>query len=368
MSMQSYRKDPDNIYFNARLTPSYDIRRNLISTVLAKYETTQNYALINNPLEYYITVTDFVIPLQNIPLTIARVFPDQPNPNLMTTAFSINFSGINYPIPEGYLNVEYVPGNSFEPPVQNSTTQIITPYYFVYSFTQLLEAFNNTLQQLYTLAGNPGGAPNIAPFFVITYDDLPKIQLIVSQSFINSGATISVNNPGVNYLDAFQYLYTPINDQDFFQFVFYQNNNISDIYGKFDINGEYYQYTQQYYALESWSPLSKIIILAPGLPIYNQTISSRNINSPDLVVNYPVLYSFYPQIYTISETKTYARYNIKEQYRLTDLISGDPLKKINIHIYWETHQGELFPIYLRPYECCEVQLGFFKKTLYNNKI
>lgn len=359
MKISNYSKSQvDNIYFNARMTYGTDLRVNLINNKIARYETTQNDPLVDKASDYYIAVTDFVIPLQNIPISIARVFTKIPNNvDLMTSGFNISYNNANYS-----EFVTYIPGGDFPKPTQGGDVQVVTPYYFIYSFTQLLLAFNNTLTSLMTTSGVPGAAP----YFTITDDELPKIRLIVPDTFINAGAKISVNNAAINYLDAFQYDYVPINNTDYFEFRFYQLDNICDQYGKFNPVGTYHQYTQQYYAIETWSCLSRVLILSSSLPIATQTTSSKNIESPDLVTNTPILYSFYPEINTISQSKSYARYNIQEQYRLTDLISNDPLKKINLQIFWESHEGDFYPIYLRPYECCEIQLGFFKKSLYNN--
>lgn len=358
------KDDNDNIYFNARLSFGKDSRVLETDATYAKYEVTQNKPLLNNPTDYYVAVTDYIIPLQSLPLGIARVFPNQPNPNLMTAEFTIRYLGVDHS--QFVIFVPSVDTTLIPPPIQNQPYQVVTTYYYIYSYTMLLECFNTTLASIYNNIGFLGTPPR----FILLQGDFPKIQLIVDDAFITAGATIQINNAAINYLDGFQYKYyrypLPIGDR--YEITMYKLGNVCDINGVYDSAGSYWQYTQQYYCLPAWNPISKIIIYSSTLPIKNQTTSSKTVGNPDLVNDTPILFSFSPNIETTSQGKGYVRYNIGDQYRLTDLISSIPLKKIGLQIAWLSHEGEVLPFFLRPYETCEIQLGFFKKSIYNNNI
>lgn len=351
-------KDADNIYLNVRINSSAEDTKNYSS--LASYSVNKEKPILNKPSDYYVAVTDFEIPASLIPLWIARVVPNQPDPNKMTATFTMVYNGTTF----GPLNVQYIPVNNDLAPIQNQPYQVVTHYYFVFTYNYLIQAFNNTLNDLFIAAGSPGGNQFLPPYFSLNNKDKQGLQLIVSDAFINSGAQIFINNFAGNYLSGFDYYYDNITQ--LLEFKFFKFNNICDQYGHYDVNGEYWIFEQQYYCLTEWDALKKIIIYTSSLPIKNQETSSTNLLSRDLNNQSPILFSFVPDYKTASGTRTTIYYEEKEQYRLTDLQSEIPLRKIDIQVAWQNNIGEIFPIYLQPYQCCNLQLGFFKKSLYNN--
>lgn len=359
----------DNIYYNIRINSSADNQKNYSS--VCAYDATRNNPIIENPSDYYVAVIDFEVPASLIPITIARVQPNQDplsvnyNPNRMLATFAITYGGITY-----VENVIYIPTTTESPPIQDKLYQVITYYYFVYTYNWILQAFNNAIQLIMTKNSIPGPAP----YFVLSNTTKQLIQLIVPNQFISQGCILRMNNYTANYLSGFDYFFTvgnnidPLINLNPLEFTFFTTNNICDQYGKFDPNGNYWLFQQQYYCLTEWDVLKKIIIYTSSIPIELQETTSNNLLSPDLSNLSPILLSFTPQYKTSSPSRTNIFFTAEEQYRLCDLKSTIPLKKINIQVAWQNSLGEVYPIYLQPYQSCTIQLGFFKKTLYNNKI
>ena len=89
--------EPDTVYFNMRITnPSNDSN---FTPSIASYQTlSQTNPVVNDPSKYYVAVTDFSCPGESIPITIARVVPNQNIPNLMQSkiAFTNITTGNKY--------------------------------------------------------------------------------------------------------------------------------------------------------------------------------------------------------------------------------------------------------------------------------
>lgn len=353
--------DPDNLYMNIRINRGGDQPDPRNFTNIASYEITQNNPIINDPSQYYLAITDFTIPLTSIPINVVRIIPNQPNPNLMTSCVSISYLGITYT-----ENLIYIPSTNILPPVQDKPYQVITNYYFAYSYNFILESFNVALAAVTLAAGIPIAPGKEYPRFILVDGDFQKIKLIVPDDFINSGAVIAFNDPALNYLGGFDMYYNITNPPTSRHEIIFLSQVICNEYGIYDPTGDYFYFEQQYYALPQWNSLSKIIIYTNSIPIRNQQSTGTNILAPDLLSTLPILFSDIVDYNTISQAKNFAFLQNEPQYRLIDLVSHTPLKRIQLTIGWMDHFGEVFPLYLQPYQSCCLQLGFFKKDLYKS--
>lgn len=390
--MNSY--EPDTVYFNMRITGDTS---NIPS--IASYQTlSQTNPVVNDPSKYYVAVTDFSCPGESIPITIARVIPNQNDPNLMQSkiAFTSNVAGVSNKYEQ---NLIFIPSTTISAPVQNRPYQVITPYYFVYSYQSIITSLNIALIRAYdALAAVIVDFVGLEyPYFYISYDqDFPKIHLMIPKTVLEQmwipdppGPTrevkISINSYLVNYLGGFDYTYNGNNDSNLLDFVFnipaYSDVknvnpvvNTSYLYypitcdkiGFADENGDWYKFSQQNYLLPQWNCLSKIIIYTQSLPIRNQQVTSKQTDSPDVLNKYPILFSFTPDYETSSQARNYIYYTPRENYTLTELLTNTPLTRLDAYIAWVDHNGEVFPLYLNPFQSCNIQLGFFKKELYKS--
>src|SRR5574337_758279 len=236
----------DNIYLNVVFQ-----NNTTNSEVVAHYNVAKTMPIVDKPNEYYVTVVRMDIPLNGIPLLIIPIIPNQANPNLTPFTFFINASS---------ANVIYVPDNNNPAPVQNQLTQVITPYYFVFSFQNVINAFNTALNAAWVAAGSPGGAGN-APFFIFN----PITQLIslaVSQAFITAGATISFNQALTNYLEGFELFFDTTTNRFRFILANFFNNG-------WNLSGQstsavttpptWFLFSQEYTCMEYWLSLRKIV-------------------------------------------------------------------------------------------------------------
>ena len=386
--------EPDTVYFNMRITnPSNDSN---FTPSIASYQTlSQTNPVVNDPSKYYVAVTDFSCPGESIPITIARVVPNQNIPNLMQSkiAFTNITTGNKYE-----QNLIFIPSTNIPAPVQNRPYQVITPYYFVYSYQSIINSLNIALIRAYdALAVADAAFDGLEyPYFYISYDqDFPKIHLMIPKTVLDlmwskapdpvRMVKISINSYLVNYLGGFDYTYNGNNDSRLLDFVFnippYSDEknvdpitNTAYLYypitcdkiGVADEAGGWFKFSQQNYLLPQWNCLSKIIIYTQSLPIRNQQVTSKQTDSPDVLNKYPILFSFTPDYETSSQARNYIYYTPRENYTLTELLSSTPLSRLDAYVAWVDHNGEVFPLYLNPFQSCNIQLGFFKKELYKS--
>ena len=192
--------EQDNIYYNI----IFNHRPEDLDAPSKEYNTTNTLIILDNPNGYYCSVIRFVIYLNNIPLFIFLIVPNQGNPNLSTLVVGISYNNNNY-----FQNIIFSADNNLIPPVQNQLQQVITPYYYVYSYQNLITAINTSLLAQFNIfaAANPG-APQAgfpAPYFYYN-SSTQLITLVTHQSWVITGATealIYMNNSLATFLDAF---------------------------------------------------------------------------------------------------------------------------------------------------------------------
>lgn len=361
------KADPDNIYINVRI--NHD-NTNTVTT-RAFYDVTKTIPILDKPDEYYLAVVDFTIPLTSIPLTIAKVkFPSN-EPNDMQALVEIKTEEGTYP---QYL--VYVPSNeNFPAPQQNDPTrQIETPYYYIYSYTHLLEMFNNALQLAFDAASgddNPLGTE--APYFSLNAST-QLITLFISDSFKLSGAKLCINDAALNYLQGFNYNYVRANppnlNNDRYVFNFYEEGNWDQVSSRSSPTVYYsgWFYEQEYQALELWTDLRKIYITTSTIPVKaeEKSVNLANGTQTGQTAYVPVLFDYTPPLTNSSSSRTISYYVPSAQLRLVDILGTEPLNKVSLEVYWQDTLGDAFPLYLQLYQAINIKLGFFKKSLYKN--
>lgn len=411
--IESVDKTADNVYVNVimdhsdpRYSPDVTGGSSQFTYMLnqqpeaAEYNVCKNEPIIAKLSDYYCTCLRFSIPLDSTPLYImpivsnqtALLGPGNENPNLTPFIIGINFNGVNYStqiIYDNSLNAGLYP-----PPLQNQPIQVITPYYFVFTYQLFINMINQALLNSYTLSGMGVGSGFVAPYFFL--DPVTNLISLISsnlfQSVISPHGTIYLNYALETYLDSFLMKfngYAMPNGRDFdfilfdntqptFQNAYYPpgvavpaptNPPTSPAIPFYRIN------TQEYSTLEYWSSLRKIIITT-NLPIRNEYLPATN-NAPVFVnssqsgvnVSYPILTDFEPQFRSVAgESRSVAYYVPTTQYRLVDLISDTSLQKLDLRIYWGDRDGNIYPLLISQFQEASIKLGFLKKSLYKENL
>lgn len=341
----------DNIYLNIVF------QNTTANEIPAKYNVTKTIPIVDKPSDYYLAVVRMDVPLNGVPLLVVPIEPDQGDPNLTPMIFYINSSS---------KAVEYVADNNYTAPMQNQMTQVVTPYYYVYSFGNLIDMFNTAISTAYTAAGSPGGAG--APYFVFN----PTTQLIllnVPVAFIAASATISFNTYAANYLDGFRATYNATTN---LYTLVTKNTGING----FSIPGQtivvanpptWLSVSQEFVTMEYWLNLRKIVLTSNTIPVSSEYIPAYEVtgHQSGVSLSKPIITDFVPNIENAADSQSVAVYNPSAQYRLIDLIGDLPLNNIDLQIFWTDKTGNYYPMMIEPLQQASVKLGFFRKDLYH---
>ena len=365
--------------------------------VASDYGVTKTEPILLNCSEYYCSVIRFTIPLDQVPLLICPIVPNQANSNLTPLIIGIQ-NGLDN-IPGSYFssNLIYFADNNFPPPPQNQPVQVITPYYFINSYQILVNMINTALATSYVVSGLAAANPGLLPPY-FEYNPVTDLFSLIVPAFLTGQIAPPPGFPRIYMNDALAtFLFSfvlksnvtnessnihPFGNDYFFilersiSYQFYPPGvtvpattappNLPAI-------SLYYKYTQEYSIIEYWTSLRKIIIISNTIPVKNEYVpATNNVNNAGISdqsgvnVSYPILTDFVPNISsTAGDSRSIAYYVPQSQYRLVDLISTNPLQKIDIRIFWQDREGNLYPLLLSLFQQASLKIGFFKKNLYN---
>jgi len=355
----------DNIYVNVNFNHD-DI--NSIIPQPAEYKVTKTIPIIEKCNDYYLSVVKFDLPLRDIPLYIFPVVPGSGFTNLAPMVIGIRTGGINFSV-----QLIYVPDNNYTQPNQNNPSQqIITPYYFVYSYDNLIHAINAALSAAY-IASGLSLLNHDFPYFYIDYKT-QLINLVVDQRDFAPTATPAIPNPVplatiyINeylqfYLTSFPYTYIGDNLSGRayeLNLVVFGAYNLQAPVGGFTANQKIF--TQEYQTLNTWAALKRLLITTSSIPIISEYTPTNN---SGISSTFPIISDFTPQLEFPGQTRSIAYYLPTSQYRLVDLKSSESLFTIDLRIYWVDIYNNIYPLTLSIFQQGSIKLGFFKKTLYN---
>src|SRR6185312_8283678 len=250
-------KTTDNVYVN--VTISHPIIRGVTGAtginfpqaysvdetpIDAVYNVTKDDPILDRCSDYYCSVVRFEIPLLELPLSICPIIPgvggNYPpngctggNPDLTPMIIGIDY-GTSGPVSRFPTSVEYLSQNLLHPPCQNATVQIVTPYYYIYSYQNYLDMFINAF------------LGNFLQAFNLSFKSYNNPQGN-DEYFLLSGSTN--NTPDHFYYPGGVLVPTP-----------------TDPGTTGPATPFYYQFTQEFSALEYWSSLRKIIVASSNIP------------------------------------------------------------------------------------------------------
>lgn len=396
---------PDNIYLNVRIQHS-DQQDTQLGP--AKYVITKNQPIVNSPMnDYYMSVVEGILPLNSLPLFIARCVPDaapnQSNVNKMEC--QVGLVGTDNVIRDGaIINCTYVPQNRSaplpSPPVTDTVTGLIkqdfsSTYYYIYSIEHLLSIFNAALStsNAFLNAIQPAavGYPN-DPYFVYDFDSqLIKLVFPSGQGIENypqntaaypNGSRVDILQPNqaapysrifINgatheYLNGFNYYI----DNNFDRYYFICNNpSITrpvNQWGIFDSNAQVYlSVSQEYYCLDTAFSPKRIIVTTDSINMpeeYTSIYDGKNLSSAN--TKYKIVVDLTPLSTKDNNMRQLKWVNEFGNNRLIDLISNEDLKRITLYFYFQDSFGNDHVLNISKYQNIFLKLAFQKKQLYLN--
>jgi hypothetical protein len=344
---------PDNVYLDAQIVNTYSDR-----IIPATYATTRNQAILKKPNDYYLAVTRFNIPTTRVPLF-----------NFQNNFYQVTMIG---PAGEATGYVQYI---------NYAITPADPENQFIFSVQQFLDAVNATIRTVAAAAG-----------FLVA--DVPYVWFnretgIQSIHFSNNANWLdtTISPPDAPWQlwfnwNLYYFFYTlavystrTYNPPDGKGYKILVKNNLDGNYTTAGpITG--YEMQQDTPLLSLYVLINSIIISTTSIPIsaelisIKETVNNSGGNTQFGIGNsatFNTIADFVPgQLANFSDNFTSYLYN-PQFYRLVDLISNSPLNKFDFQIYYTDIFGDVFPIYLQPFQRASVKFVFVKKSLFNNE-
>lgn len=345
--------------------------------VFAETDITYDQPIVNNSGEHMCSVVNFSLPMQNLPLF---VFPVEPNQGDLPTSANINTSTLQVGVCHNMQDV-YIEAGNVEPvteyanalvwvtqemglvkPIQNQTRQVITPYYYCYSFEHLVNLVNTAVETAWDRAGNPGGSPGnytYAPKFA--YDDsLKTFNWRLPSEF--TGNALSSTGWSVCWNSEFDNLVNNFNTIENGDIYILENKLSAKTNTNVDGNVLLYQ---DYPTTDYFNSAERILVTTGTIPIAQdlfpgptgqyQGLSSRERILVDVSLDFDN---------SITAQRSILKYLPNtDLYQMNDCLSTLPLQRISVKFRWVDSLNNVYDIPVSKGETVTCKLGFYNKHL-----
>lgn len=294
-----------------------------------------------------------------------RVDTVNDNVNLSDFGLCLSVGGNDYSAPVLFipdkntaLNPSFIPKT---PKNNNGLQDNSTFYYYTYSFKVFEEMLNTTLQTIMAALNAGEGTTYEAPYFLFENN---RFNLIVPYDLVSNNVDIFVNTYLNNYLVGFRTEYNSNNDVNFKDIKYIiKNYNYSNSYVKPGSalpvppsNPKYLKFEQEYDGRYKFDLITSVIMTSNYIRTRNEYYpkvgnpnsyfttgkSSNDFNTG--TQNIISTFDFINSEGNLSWREV--QYYYPKIYKWIDLISDDPLNKIDAQLYFETKRGELLPVYI----------------------
>ena len=358
----------DNVYYNIQLTNNDETGR----LFEARYQSEQTQVLLDNPSEFYLTIARFSVPGRNIPLMVFEVQDNQPDPNLGVYSVTLTFGADDYQTFTIYIpHVLNVPVPPSPIPVQ-----IRSPYYYMFAYQNMIEFLNTALLTSFNAlkAAHPGVVSTEAPYFI--YND-SKISLVMPYSYITDNIDIYFNLATLQLFEAFEGFFIGANQpngKNWRLSKFFNDNGYAKPGGVIPVpplTPQYLIYVPEYINFRMWSVLNSLVFTTTALPINGEiqpaVVSIEQISTGATEFR-SILTDFQPDLTFPGTGRTQLQYFPQGPYRLLDLTSTQPLRRVDIQVFWADRNNNLYPINLTFTESLSIKLLFIRKSTYKGDI
>lgn len=354
-------RETDNVYVNVTIA-------NTTNTTLPSTTFTANYeqVIIEDPSQYYLSVTDFVIPLASLPLF---VFPTKPE-QLLTVGICgassdplLTYTGIDtqviYTNPFGSIS-DYT-------------------YNYIYRYQYFIDLVNTALLASWTAVGSPGGPGNF-PYFIRDNEGDGLIKLVLPQAFTDdvsispNGNTVYWNTGLQLYLQSFnvqlsnrQCTADPSSGRfELLKDSFAYDVSITAPTPPYPINT--YLISQEYPTNDYLNSVRKLVITSHSLPTRMELypVPASPFSNDGAFNTVPIIKDFNLELSNKGGNQRSVAIYDADVYHLSDLISTANLSKIDLQIMWADKENNLYPLPLVPFDTASLKLAFLNKKLYKD--
>ena len=384
---------------------------------IATYDDTRTQAILNNAGDYMMSIVSFSIDSSHMPLFVCDVIQNPNNhndinftPYVITMRFNETDYSENliYNTDKKYLQLPV-------PPTPENGQDTNTEYYYVYYYDTFITMMNEAIKRIYARISNdyPPLQGKSLPYFEYNIKD-GLISLLTPNIEYTTGSGVYVYRTQLDPING-QVILTP---QTFGTIQIYVNSRLyrfidgipsyisnygqsQSVYNQFcllvkDLGNNYYYkalttdlmllntagqaivantqppltYTtspnylrseQEYPNIGGFNSLASIIFMTSHIPIQNEYIPSlKDLGGSSS--SRPIVTSFSPNLQKAGESRTRFTYYPSGAYRLINLKSSQPLNRIDLQVFWQDKNQNLYPFKISYGETNTIKIMFIKKS------
>lgn len=201
----------------------------------------------------------------------------------------------------------------------------------------------------------------------VLIDDFGKRELYYTLKFFSSGLGLVNPSPALNSIIPYSFLSQYTNSST--GVVTLPNDSSTYPVIEFSQSGLLIKQSQEISTIDTWTPVNAIVFTTTSIPIIvNQFTASSSIGSSPPSSSLDNAFAFV--ITDLQSNQQGYRPNIlltPKIYRMIDLTGNQPLKNIDINVFWRTKTGTLIPFTLASGAMSSIKLLFQKKVLGENQ-
>lgn len=333
---------------------------NTALSIKATIDDTRASPTLDHPGEYYVGIEKFTVPVALIPIFT------RPSSGL-GSYYSVTM-GINGVTPG--VNGVMTQVLSIPPYLEDGILSPQFPYNSnsVWTFNQIVQAINTALSTIMTYLNGFGlwGSVSTPNINFNTSTSRFELLLPVNLVYPNKGGTNNANSIWIMVSPTLGRLldYFPGQKLAFDS----PTENIDHGTWIWDIQGNqnwrtvgsttYNVLTQENDSRWAWNDLQNIVFTSNSLPMRPDLLSSVITYTASL----PILTDFTPLLNADFRDSDLFQYYPQGPKRYVELLGEDPLRRIEISVYWTDKYGNIFPLYLPPNSTFSIKLSFVKKN------
>ncbi len=318
----------------------------------------------------FCAVDSFSLPLQGLPLFIFPIQANQANPALSTLAVGVceNLSqvqiaaGTSAAVTSTLTSLLWIPQHmGLVAPTQSNATQVISPYYYCFSYEHFVNLVNTAVTTAWTAQSTPGGAGKCPVFSYNSTTHTFGWSLDTAFTDDVSSAT----GYSVCWNEAFDNLvnnFNTIDNSASYSGGFYILENVNSRLS--NVSSTTITLTQDYPTTDSFNSAQRIVILTSSIPTvpeffaapYAQNTTGLS-NEERILVD--VNLDFDNNVGAQRSVLVYQP-SIKQW---ADMESSLPLRRITMRIMWADSLNNFYDIPLTASDTVTVKLGFRSKLL-----
>ncbi len=359
--MSTNTHDSNNIYFNIQINSD-----NTQSTTYPQYNVQRTRNIVDKASDYYLSVVRFTIPSFYVPVLIFELLRDGggvPIPGVGVYSITLERLG---QIEQRHILYTYQGNGS--PSISKAD------HYYIYSFVHMATMINTAFTSAYNALSAGVGVPagSVAPYFVFNPNSrlftlfADETYSLTSENTVVNPITIYMNDQlwtlfyALPHLRLNQTIGFADDGKDVQLLLQNYHNNWSDSNDPND-DHQYLVLQQEYITLYNWNPYKKIVLITSLLPSQSEYVKGNGDGFEKILTDFSASND-------IADQRSVYQYLPTAQYRLIDLLSDDPVRRVDVRVFWQDIENNLIPIALPWNSQINIKMAFINRKLYDQNI